>query len=81
MSDLKTKPTNAKVEDFLNKVDHPVKRKDSFEILKMMKKITKKKPKMWGSSIIGFGSQHYKYASGREGDWFETNSKILTKPY
>jgi hypothetical protein len=72
MSDLKTKPTDEKVEEFLDKVEHPVKRKDSFEILKMMKDITKKKPKMWGKNIVGFGSQRYKYASGREGEWFET---------
>jgi hypothetical protein len=72
MSDLKTRPTDEKVEDFLKNVEHPVKRKDSFEIMKMMKDITKKDPKMWGNSIVGFGSQRFKYASGREGKWFET---------
>ena len=71
MSDLKTKPTDASVEDFLNAVEHPVKKVDSFTLLELMKEITGEKPVMWGSSIIGFGELHYKYASGREGDWFK----------
>lgn len=71
MAELKTKKNNASVEDFINAVESEQKRKDAFEILEMMKKITKEKPKMWGSSIIGFGDVRYKYASGREGDWFK----------
>ena len=46
--------------------------KDCYKILEMMKKATKQEPKMWGTSIIGFGDYHYKYASGREGDFFIT---------
>ena len=69
MTDLKTKPTDKSVEDFLKKVDHPTKREDSFKILELMKEITKEEPVMWGDSIVGFGSYRYKYASGREGDW------------
>lgn len=68
MSDVKTKPTDASVEDFLNSVEHPQRREDSFELLEMMKEITREEPTMWGPSIVGFGSYHYKYESGREGD-------------
>ena len=64
----KTKLNDASVPDFLNSIDNEQKRKDSFEILNIMKQLTKEEPKMWGSSIIGFGSYHYKYESGREGD-------------
>ena len=72
MAELKTKERKASVEKFLNNVKDYQKREDSFKILKMMKQITKAEPKMWGSSMIGFGNYHYKYASGREGDWFLT---------
>ena len=70
MSDLKTKPTDQNVEEYLNKVENPTKREDSFKILELMKEISKEEPVMWGDSIIGFGNYHYKYESGREGDWF-----------
>ena len=69
---LKTKVNQASVEGFLNTVQDEEVRKDCFEILKMMKQITKEEPKMWGSSIVGFGSYHYKGKSGREGDWMLT---------
>lgn len=68
---VKTKVNDASVEDFLSSVVDEQKRKDSFEILKIMKQMTKEEPKMWGSSIVGFGSYHYKGASGREGDWMQ----------
>jgi uncharacterized protein YdhG (YjbR/CyaY superfamily) len=71
-AELKTKPNKASVEKFLNSIKDEKKREDSFEILKLMKQITKAEPEMWGSSIISFGNYHYKYASGREGDWFLT---------
>jgi len=67
-AELKTKVSDASVTDFLNSVAEEQKRKDSFEILKIMKQITKEEPKLWGPSIVGFGSYHYKYESGREGD-------------
>ena len=70
LAKIKTKETKASVEDFINSVKDEVKRKDSLAILKLMQKATKEKPKMWGSSIVGFGSYHYKYESGREGDFF-----------
>lgn len=68
MAEMKTKQTEASVEDFLNRIKDDQKREDCFEIVKMMKQITKEEPKLWGTSIIGFGSYHYKYESGREGD-------------
>ena len=69
MAELKTKLNDASVTDFLNRIADEQKRKDCFEVLKMMKQAAKAEPKMWGTSIIGFGSYHYKSASGREGDW------------
>ena len=68
-AELKTKLNDASVEDFLNTVGDEQIRADCFEIAKLMKQVTKEEPKMWGSSIVGFGSYHYKGASGREGDW------------
>ena len=69
MAELKTKLNDASVTDFLKRIPDEQKRKDCFEVLKMMKQAAKAEPKMWGTSIIGFGSYHYKSASGREGDW------------
>jgi hypothetical protein len=70
MAELKTKLNDANVTDFLNGIKDEGQRTDSFEILKMMRQITKQEPKMWGSSIVGFGNIHLKYQSGRELDWF-----------
>ena len=72
MAELKTKPNDQSVEAFLNSLEDEKKRQDSFTILKLMQAVTQMEPKMWGDSIVGFGSYHYKYASGREGDWFLT---------
>lgn len=72
MSELKTRVTDSSVEKFLNSVEDLQREKDSREMLEIMSKVTGEKPKMWGSSIIGFGSYHYKYESGTEGDWFLT---------
>ena len=69
MAEAKTKPTNASVEKFLNQIPDEVRREDCFKIAKMMEEITGCKPKMWGPSIVGFDTYHYKYASGHEGDW------------
>jgi hypothetical protein len=67
---IKTKPTAASVEDFINKVEDEQKRKDSFVLLEMMKKATGEEPVLWSSSIIGFGNKRYKSpATGREVDW------------
>ena len=72
MAELKTKVNKASVDKFLKGIKDEQKREDSYKILDIMQKVTKAEPKMWGASIIGFGSYHYKYASGREGDWFVT---------
>lgn len=69
MAELKTRPNEASVEDFINSVKDETKRKDSRIIADLMAEITGEEPKMWGPSIVGFGTYHYKYASGREGDW------------
>jgi hypothetical protein len=68
-ADVKTKVNDASVTDFLNSVADEQKRKDSFEILNLMQRVSNEDAKMWGPSIVGFGSYHYKGASGREGDW------------
>ena len=72
MAELKTQKNDASVEDFLNGVEDEKKREDSLKILDLMREVTGDEPAMWGSSIIGFGSYRYKYASGREGEWFLT---------
>ena len=72
MTELKTKKNEGSVEDFLNSVENEKRREDGFAILNLMKEVTGEEPAMWGPSIVGFGSYHYKYASGREGDWFKT---------
>lgn len=71
MAELKTKQTNADVREFIDKfADTDQKRRDSYELLKLMQDFTGYKPKMWGPSIIGFGSYHYKSErSKQEGDW------------
>lgn len=72
MSKNKTVPTELSVVDYLNMIDHPQRKKDCWMIHDLMKKITGKEPKMWGKSIVGFGSYHYKYESGRKGDMLAT---------
>ncbi len=69
MAELKTKPTKANVSQFLKGIEDEQKRRDAREVLALMKEITGKRPKLWGTSIVGFGTYHYKYQSGREGDW------------
>jgi hypothetical protein len=68
MAKNKTTETESSVVDFINLVPDEVKRNDAFELIKMMQQQTGFEPKMWGPSIIGFGSYHYKYESGHEGD-------------
>jgi len=72
MAQNKTQPTKKSVENFLNQVSDEKKRLDAFDLLKLMKEVTGEKPTMWGDAMVGFGSYHYKYASGREGDYFLT---------
>jgi hypothetical protein len=68
MAELKTKVSNASVQDFLNSIEPESKRQDAFTLLELFEKITREEAKLWGSSIIGFGTYHYKYDSGQEGD-------------
>lgn len=72
MSELKTKITKASVDKFLRSIKDEQARADCIKIAELMQKVTKTEPKMWGASIVGFGSYHYKGKSGREGDWFLT---------
>lgn len=70
--EIKTKETESSVEDFINALNEEQKRNDSFVLLELMKKVSKENPKLWGSSIIGFGNKRYKSpATGREVDWFK----------
>ena len=69
-AELKTKKNKASVKNFLDSIEDKQKRKDCKELAKMMRKATGKNAKMWGSSIVGYDEYHYKYASGREGDFF-----------
>jgi hypothetical protein len=71
MAELKTQKNDDSVDDFIAGIDDDRKREDSRTLVGMMREITGEEPHMWGPSIIGFGDQHYKYESGREGDWFK----------
>lgn len=70
MVENKTKQTKGSVVKFLNSLTNDTNRSDSLAILELMKSTTGVEPKMWGPSMVGFGSHHYKYNSGREGDYF-----------
>ena len=73
MAELKTKENSASVEEFINSIKDEQKNKDAFVLLNIFKECTKEKPKMWGSSIIGFGKYHYKSErSTQQGDWMLT---------
>jgi hypothetical protein len=69
MTENKTKPTGQSVDAFIDALPDPQQRQDSRAIVKLMQQVTRARPEMGGSSIIGFGRYHYRYASGREGDW------------
>lgn len=70
MAELKTKLNNRSVDRFLKSIPDEQKRQDCFTLVKLMQQVIKAEPRMWGDSIVGFGSYHYAYGSGREGDWF-----------
>jgi hypothetical protein len=72
MAELKTQENDGSVSEFLEKVEDDVKRADCKVLMTMMRRVTKQKPKMWGTAIVGFGRYHYKYSSGHEGDWMVT---------
>ena len=67
---IKTTQNKASVSAFLKSVADPQRRQDAETVAAMMQAVTKEKPAMWGTSIVGFGKERYRYASGREGDWF-----------
>jgi hypothetical protein len=69
MSELKTKPTDESVSDFLDNIGDETRRKDCYAVLDMMREATRVEPVMWGTSIIGFGRYRYRYSSGHEGEW------------
>ena len=69
MAELKTKETAASVSAFIDKIADEGQRKDCLAVIEIMRGVTKEEPKMWGSSIVGFGRRHLKYPSGRELDW------------
>jgi hypothetical protein len=68
-AELKTRPTDASVDDFIASVDDPIRRADAQKTLELYKRVTGEKPTMWGPAIVGFGSQSLRYATGRELDW------------
>lgn len=72
MAELKTQPTDASVQAFLDAIPDERKRQDAAAVLALMEEVTGDPPQMWGSSIVGFGRYRYKYATGRAGDWFLT---------
>lgn len=69
MAELKTKETGESVTAFINKIADQTRREDCLAVIDLMRKVTKEEPKMWGTSIVGFGRYRYKYESGREGEW------------
>ncbi|MCY4077822.1 MAG: DUF1801 domain-containing protein [Acidobacteria bacterium] len=72
MAELKTRKNEADVEAFLDGIENEKRRDDCRAVVELMAEVTGKPPVMWGDSIIGFGSYHYRYATGREGDWMAT---------
>ena len=72
MATLKTQPNDRDVTEFLASVEDIQRREDCFKLLTLMQEITGETPQYWHSNIVGFGTYHYRYESGREGDWFIT---------
>ncbi|MCU0440121.1 MAG: DUF1801 domain-containing protein [Raineya sp.] len=70
MAELKTKPTQASVHDFLTTVSDTQKKQDCEKVIEIMQKVTQKEPIMWGANMVGFGTCEYQYASGQTGTWF-----------
>lgn len=68
-NDNATQPTDVEPAAFVDAVEHPTRRADAQVLLDLMQEISGEEPRMWGDSIVGFGTYHYRYASGREGDW------------
>ena len=71
MAENKTQPTTKSVPKFLERIEDPKRKADCIAVAALMERLSGSKPKLWGDSIVGYGDYHYKYASGREGDWFQ----------
>jgi nucleoid DNA-binding protein len=78
MAELKTQENDASVDHYLTSVGDERKREASFKVKALMEEVTGEEARMWGDSIVGFGHYHYKYASGREGEWMLTGKRNLT---
>jgi hypothetical protein len=72
MAEMKTRATDASVDGFLRSIPDDARRQDCLRLLEIMKRVTGAEPRLWGAVMVGFGSYHYRYESGREGDWFVT---------
>ena len=72
MAKNKTVATDASVDEFIRAIEDPQRRRDSQEMIALMCKVTRHEPRMWGDSLVGFGTYRYRYASGREGEFFLT---------
>lgn len=72
MASLKTRPTDANVEDFLEQIENDQRKADCYELLRLCSEVTGETAKIWGDNMVGFGKYHYKYKSGHEGEWFLT---------
>ncbi len=71
-SENKTQPTDLDPAAFIAAIEHPVRRADAQVLLELMRRLSGEEPRMWGETMIGFGTYHYKYATGREGDFMRT---------
>lgn len=72
MAGNKTRETEASADDFIESIEDDGKRRDCRAVAELMREVTGEEPRMWGPGMVGFGSYHYRYDSGREGDWFLT---------
>jgi len=72
MAELKTRPTRASVKAFLDAIEDEDRRRECRVVMRILRQATGATPRMWGPTIVGYGTYHYRYASGREGDWFLT---------
>ena len=72
MTELKTQATGARVDEFLHSIPDGARREDCLRVREIMEDLTGAEPRLWGTNIVGFGTYHYRYESGREGDWFLT---------
>jgi hypothetical protein len=88
MAELKTTQNDQSVDAFINAIEDEKRREECRTVLNMMREATGAEPRMWGDSIVGFGERHYRYATGREGDWFhigfsprKANLTLYVLPY